>query len=113
MRGLVQLKEDDTLDLVDYTRSDIDWIYEIPEDGTISIQDTDIQDREVKKDDMVILFYKREGQAHRAIIINNAEWKENIKGIREAEAETEAQLRQNLSGDHDGPCCDCEAKSAC
>ncbi len=109
MRGLVQLKEDNTLDLVDYTRSDIDWIYEIPEDGTISIQDTDIQDREVKKDDMVILFYKREGQAHRAIIINNAEWKENIQGIREAEA----LQGQKLSDSLNQACCDCEAKSAC
>lgn len=102
MRGMVQLKDDSSLELHDYTRSDIDWIYEIPADGTLSIDGTDIQNCEVKQDDLVILFYKRDGQAHRAIILDNAEWKENIRGIRQYAIEHPIT-----------PCDDCEACANC
>lgn len=99
MRGMVQLKEDQTIKMIDYTRSDIDWIYEIPEDGTISIEGTDIQNREVKQDDLVVVFYKREGQVHRAIVLDNAEWKENLQGVRKYAAEHPITNNNEVIGD--------------
>lgn len=83
MRGMVQLKEDETMEMHDYTRSDIDWIYEVPADGVLTVSDTDIQNKEVKKDDIIIVFYERKGLVHRAIVIDNTEWKENLAGIRQ------------------------------
>lgn len=104
MRGMVQLKGDE-IELHDYTRSDIDWIYEVPEDGVLTINDTEIKDREVKKNDMVIVFYERKGQVHRAIILDNAEWKENLAGIRQYAIDHADELK---------PCCgDCEANPSC
>ena len=107
--GMVSV-DTDTIDInmVEYTRTGIDWIYEVPEDGVLNVNNTDIQDKPVKKGNIVILFYQDYGMKHRAIIVDNAEWAENI------EAYKAKQLEDAKKYANEAKCCgDCEVCDAC
>lgn len=96
------------INIVEYKCTGIDWIYEVPEDGVLSVNNTDIQDRPVKKGNVVILFYADYGLKHRAIIVDNAEWAENM------EAYKAKQLEDAKKYANEAKCCgDCETCDAC
>lgn len=86
--GMVSV-DTDTMDInmVEYARTGIDWMYEVPEDGVLNVNNTDIQDKPVKKGNIVILFYQDYGMKHRAIIVDNAEWAENIEAYKAKQLE--------------------------
>ena len=72
--------ETEEVSTVDYLRTHIDWVYQIPEDGVLQ---TENGEKTVKKGDIVIKFYPcREYPITQAIVIRNAEWKNNIKNER-------------------------------
>lgn len=103
--GMVSV-DTETIDIntVDYCRTGIDWIYEVPEDGELSVNDTDIQNKPVNKGSIVILFYADYGLKHRAVVIDNEEWKENI------EAYKAKQLEEAKKYANETVCCDkCKA----
>ena len=72
--------ETEEVSAVDYLRTHIDWVYQIPEDGVLQ---TESGEKTVEKGDIVIKFYPcREYPITQAIVIRNAEWKNNIKNER-------------------------------
>lgn len=72
--------ETEEVSAVDYLRTHIDWVYQIPEDGVLQ---TENGEKTVKKGDIVIKFYPcREYPITQAIVIRNTEWKNNIKNER-------------------------------
>ena len=107
--GMVSV-DPETMDvnMVEYCRTGIDWIYEVPDDGTITVKDSDIQNTPVKGGSIVILFYSDYGLKHRAVIIDNEEWRENIEAYR-AKQQEEAKKYANKEIDAEAPCCDTKA----
>lgn len=84
MRGMFSVNaETNEYDVIDYMRTNIDWVYQVPEDGVVHIQGAG--DKEVKKDDILILFYSAPHVKHQAIVISSEEWKENIASGKEYE----------------------------
>lgn len=105
-RGMVSI-EPETFDigLVDYHRSDIDWYYRIPEDGTLKTNGKEIN---VKKDDIVIQFYHHDYTKNDIVVIRNKEWKENLK----ARDKHEEMQRSKMMSDSCDKCNCCECESA-
>ena len=101
--GMVSV-DTDTMDInmVEYSRTGIDWIYEVPEDGVLNVNDTDIQDKPVKKCNIVILFYKDYGLKHRAIVIDNKEWVDNAEAYKAKQLE-DAKKYANEAEDCNNP----------
>ena len=100
--------ETEEVSAVDYLRTHIDWVYQIPEDGVLQ---TENGEKTVKKGDIVIKFYPcREYPITQAIVIRNTEWKNNIKNERlyNESLRKEFALKENES-DAVSACSDCEA----
>ena len=111
--GMVSV-DTDTMDInmVEYTRTGIDWIYEVPEDGVLNVKDTDIQDCPVKKGNIVILFYQDYGLKHRAIVIDSKEWVDNTEAYKAKQLENAkkyADASKCFEACSDCPNCKCEA----
>ena len=108
--GMVSV-EPETMDIsmVEYCRTGIDWIYEVPEDGTLSVNDTDIQNMPVNKGNIVILFYSDYGLKHRAVIIDNKEWEENIEAYKAKQLEDAKKYANEAKCCGDCETCDCKA----
>lgn len=85
IRGMFCVNEDMQLSASDYVSTDIDWVYLVPEDGILNVQleDNETVTYPVSKDNLVIVFYKRDGQKQRVIVLDNKQWIENINGIKE------------------------------
>lgn len=113
MSGMVSVDAETTnVDMIDYCRTGIDWIYEVPEDGELSVKESDIQNVPVKKGNIVILFYADYGLKHRAVVIDNAEWKENMdayKAKQLEDAKKYADPSKCYEACSDCPNCKCEA----
>lgn len=110
IRGMFSVdKENGDVDIVDYLGTDIDWVYRVPEDGTLKIQlrNNEINTYDVKEGDIVILFYLEEYTKNPIVIITNKEWRENIEA-KEAYRKEQELKRANT----DAPCCNCECKCA-
>lgn len=105
VRGLFSYNpETEDLDYTDYMRTNIDWAYLVPEDGEVKfIEDGNTIVKSVKKNDVIIQFYKADGQKNRIIVVKSKEWKENIIGMAKAEEAKRLEATKE-------PCCcdDCE-----
>lgn len=76
-RGMFLINtENEEVDVIDSMSTHIDWVYDVPEDGILKI--TDGGTKEVKKGDKVIVFYTSPYTKNVAIVVNSAEWNENI-----------------------------------
>lgn len=83
IRGMFKVDQEN-LDVVDYIRTNIDWIYQADDDGVVTYKGKDGDySVEVKKDDLIIQFYNVDGFQHPLVVISNKEWLENIKGEKE------------------------------
>lgn len=96
--------ETETIDAVDYLRTNIDWAYYVPEDGVLTMDGTE---KAVKKGDIVLKFYPtREFSTNPCVVVRNKEWKQNINAERDYIAKRKAEKTSE-------PCCDdckcCEA----
>lgn len=104
MRGMFSInKETDEVDVVDCMRTHIDWAYQVPEDGILLLPEG--VKKEVKKEDIVVVFYSAPYSQNIAVVINSDEWKENIK----AECEYEKQQKDQKK---DCTCCECDCCTA-
>lgn len=100
--------ETEEVSAVDYLRTHIDWVYQIPEDGVLQ---TENGEKTVKKGDIVIKFYPcKEYPITQVIVIRNAEWKNNIKNERlyNESLRKEFALKENEAYTAND-CSDCEA----
>lgn len=74
------------VDALDYISTHIDWVYQADEDGQIVYRDKDGEyTTDVKSGDIVIVFYESSKPQHPVVVINNNDWKENIKAYKDAE----------------------------
>lgn len=84
-RGLFHIDESGDFGVTDYTPTGIDWVYQVEETGTLTIDlETEKKTYDVKKDDFVVVFYKKPGLKDPVIIIHSDEWNDNILGMRQA-----------------------------
>lgn len=88
VRGLFQISNNGEMDVTDYMNSYVDWYYRVPQDGELTVKlpkgrtfDLKEQQLEVKKDDIVAVFYPRDGAKYSAVVIRQPQWIENIEGI--------------------------------
>lgn len=88
-RGMFSVNtETEAVDVIDYTSTCIDWVYQVPEDGTLFFKDGDSTiEKQVHSGNLVLKFYKREGVKNVIVVVDNEEWKENAYGINEAAIE--------------------------
>jgi hypothetical protein len=99
-RGMFLINtENEEVDVIDSMSSHIDWVYDVPEDGILKI--TDGGTKEVKKGDKVIVFYTSPYTKNVAIVVNNAEWNENV----EFEKEYNSIPKNNDKGEWSETCC--------
>lgn len=85
--------ETEDINTVEYMKTHIDWIYQIPADGVIQLEDGE---KNVEKGDFVIKFYERnEYDMHPVVVIKSAEWKSNVANEQKYEANrcAEAELK--------------------
>lgn len=100
--GLISVDtETNDLNVTSYLSTGIDWVYRVPEDGVVSIQDTDFKNKEVKKDDFIILFYNSAAPKHAAVVVTSKEWVENIEAKRKLDEAQECDI------------CDCNCEKCC
>lgn len=103
-RGMVSLDENDDFDIIDYMRTNIDWVYEVPEDGVLEYKTEDkVKMYDVKKGNFVIQFYTNPNNVHDIIIIDNKEWKENVDALKKIELERATGMCETCI-------CSCEAR---
>lgn len=77
-RGMFLINtENEEVDVIDSMSTHIDWVYDVPEDGILKIADGGT--KEVKKGDKVIVFYTSPYARNVAIVVNSAEWNENVE----------------------------------
>jgi hypothetical protein len=95
----------DTLDVVecDHICSDIDWTYEIDEDGVFKMGDVE---KEVKKGDIVIKFYENRnyGKQIPFIVVRDEDWMKRREAFREHLKELDATFSNTEISDSDIPC---------
>lgn len=95
----IVIDENDNLSFMEHQSNGIDWIYRIPEDAELFYKSGEETKKvSVKKDDIVIQFYKR-NYLDDILIIKSPEWIDRLNKIEEYEKEY--ALKQ-------GECCDCE-----
>ena len=83
-RGMFKVDTDD-IDVIDYSSSGINWIYQADDDGAVTYKNGETSYTvDVKKGDLVIQFYQHEGRNHPIIVIDDDNWKENIEGVKQA-----------------------------
>lgn len=92
------------IDVIDYSTSNINWMYIIPEDGEFKNAKTG-KITKVKKYDVVIQFYTKDYTSTDAIVIHNKEWATRIKEM-EKEGNKKCTDPANL-------CSDCESCGTC
>lgn len=103
-RGMFKVGTDD-IDVVDYFSSGINWIYQADDDGTVTYKYKEqTYTVDVKKGDIVIQFYRKEGRKYPVIIINDEKWKENIEGVNQADLKRAEEMKQQCC---DGKCLNC------
>ena len=110
VRGMFDIDvENDKFDVVDYFSTGIDWTYLVPEDGDLTVVlDGENIKKSVKKNDIVVVFYKREYTKNRVIVIKNKEWKDNILAERKYDEDCRKEEVLKASVKASKPCCDCE-----
>lgn len=76
------------IDIIDYCRTDIDWMYCVPEDGVVTIKE-DETEREipVKAGNMVVQFYSKPYLSHKFVVLDSQEWSENIAARKKYDEE--------------------------
>lgn len=107
IRGMFSVELDPVkLDVIDSTPSHIDWMYIAPDDGKIVLPSG--EETEVKKDDIVVVFYNSPYTKNSVVVVDNNKWKENI------ELEREYKTRQEPNTESCRYCetCDCYKESA-
>ena len=99
-RGMFLINtENEEVDVIDSMSSHIDWVYDVPEDGILKI--TNGETKEVKKGDKVIVFYTSPYTKNIAIVVNSAEWNENVI----LEKEYNSIPKNNDKGEWSETCC--------
>lgn len=83
--GRVMLNENNEIIPVPSSRQAIDRVFVVEDDTKIIYKHTDkTEETEAKKGDLVVTFYE-ENFPHRVVVINNKEWKENLRVYEEIE----------------------------
>lgn len=95
--------ETEELISADYIRTNIDWVFEIPEDGELN------DGTKVKKGDLVVQFYKREYNKYDYVIIKDKNWKANIAAQKKYEEEAMLKMKELKPQKCCDDCCECEA----
>lgn len=110
VRGLFTYNEEtQDIDVIDYSTTFIDWTYRIPEDGTVVIRDNKcgdiIETIDVKKNDLVVVFYRNEWVKNPVVIVHNEKWIENLEAFDEYQNN---KNKNTLAGVWSETCCnDC------
>lgn len=94
----------DTLDVVehDHMCSEIDWTYEIDEDGVFKMGDVE---KEVKKGDIIIKFYDSNfGKQVPFVVVRNEDWMKRREAFREYIKEIDATRKLDTACDAEVPC---------
>lgn len=73
--------DDMKFDVAKPINSHIDWVYTVEEDGVLNLPNNVKKD--VKKGDVVILFYEAPYTKNQVVVISSDEWIENITTERE------------------------------
>jgi len=98
--------ETEEVNAVDYLNTHIDWVYQVPEDGILQVEDGE---KNVKKGDFVIKFYnRREYKMTPVVVVKSAEWKNNIKNEKAYEEERRLEWEAKKNEPCCGDCCECE-----
>lgn len=102
IRGMFSINENNELDVQDYLRTTIDWCYRVPEDGVLSLKldeklkelGIEQKDIEVKKDDIVMVFYPKQGLKNILAVVHNEDWIEIIDTKDPAESISKQEVTQ-------------------
>lgn len=94
--------ETEELLAVDYMRTNIDWVFEVPEDGEIN------DGTKVKKGDIIIQFYKREYNKYDYVVLKDKNWKANIAARKKYEEEQMLKANEKCCDD----CCNCACETS-
>lgn len=99
VRGVFSMDAElNDFDVIDPIASHIDWVYTIPEDGEVQLKNG--AKKQVKKGDVVVVFYASPYTKNQFVVVDSEEWRENIK------LEDEYKEAQKQS-DNESQCCDC------
>ena len=99
-RGMFKVGTDD-IDVIDYISTGINWTYQADDDGTVTFKDGKMSyTTDVKKGDIVVQFYVKDGRKHPILVISDEKWKENIEGVRQADLKRAEEMKAK--------CCDCK-----
>lgn len=86
-RGMFKVDTDD-IDVIDYLGSGINWMYQADDDGVVTYKNDETSYTvDVKKGDIVVQFYQKEGRKYPVIVISDEKWQENIEGVKQYQLE--------------------------
>lgn len=96
---------------IDYSPTDIDYMYVTPEDVRIQYTDgAETKILEATKGDLIIKFYSRSYIKNPVVVVKNHKWKENIIQMeaekKKRECENEACLKTASIKHYCPDCCD-------
>ena len=78
----ILVKDDETIQPLDYISNNIDWVYMAPEDMEVVYMQNEIPVKiDVKKNDIIIQFYDRSFCSkdwNNVVVIDNEQWKTNV-----------------------------------
>lgn len=89
------------------TRTNIDWVYVAPEDCEIRYKDKSTKKMVVKqasKGDLIVQFYDTDGFKNICAVVKNIEWKENMAGLIAADEALRKKMQDSCEA---LGCCDC------
>lgn len=99
--------ETEEINSVDYMNSRVDWMYNVPADGTVIMNDVE---KAVKKGDIVIKFYRtNDYKQNPYVVIRSKEWKQNLDAARKFEEERQKEYENaklNKLASCENCCCD-------
>lgn len=105
--GRILLDENNTPHPVDHSRSAIDNLFYVKEDTKVVYEKGEEKvECDAKAGDLVITFYE-EQFPNKIIIVDNAQWKENINSYEEYEQKRKEEWAKRNAENCD-KCCDCE-----
>lgn len=97
IRGMFKFSDSGDIDVIDYIRTNIDWVYVADEGGEITYKGQKITKTvPVKAGDIVIAFYEHPGIENPVVVIDNELWKQNIKNENEDEEGTDKKDEAEL-----------------
>ena len=93
VRGVFSMDAElNDFDVIDPIASHIDWVYTIPEDGEVQLKNG--AKKQVKKGDVVVVFYTSPYTKNQFVVVDSEEWRENIKLEDDLTAEQQKELKK-------------------